>query len=125
VAATSEASIVTLPQVKAGKLKALATTYDTRITVAPEIPTTKEAGFPTVNIGHWASLFAPRGTPQPILERMNAELLAVVKGKEFHEKLVPSGIEPAPYSYAEFVKWYTGERERLGRIAQRARMQAD
>jgi hypothetical protein len=38
---------------------------------------------------------------------------------------VPSGIEPAPYTYAEFVTWYTGERERLGRIAQRARMQAD
>ena len=110
---------------KAGKLKALATTYDTRITVAPEIQTTKEAGYPTVNIGHWASLFAPRGTPQAILERMNAELLAVVKGREFHEKLVPSGIEPAPYTYAEFVTWYTAERERLGRIAQRARMQAD
>jgi tripartite-type tricarboxylate transporter receptor subunit TctC len=125
VAATSEASIVTLPQVKAGNLKALATTYDTRITVAPEIPTTKEAGFAGVNIGHWASLFAPRGTPQAILERMNAELLAVVKGKEFHDKLVPSGIEPAPYTYGEFVKWYTGERERLGRIAQRAKMQAD
>jgi len=125
VAATSEASIVTLPHVKAGKLKALATTYDTRITVAPEIPTTKEAGFATVNIGHWASLFAPRGTPQPILERMNAELLAVVKSKDFHDKLVPSGIEPAPFNYAEFVKWYTAERERLGRIAQRAKMQAD
>ena len=125
VSATSEASIVVLPQVKAGKLKAIATTYEKRITAAPEIPTTKDAGYPNVNIGHWAGLFAPKGTPQAVIERMNAEVLATVKSKEFNEKLVPSGIEPAPYTYAEYVKWYTAERERLGRIAQRAKMQAD
>jgi tripartite-type tricarboxylate transporter receptor subunit TctC len=125
VSATSEASIVVLPQVKAGKLKALATTYEKRMGAAPDIPTTKEAGFPGVAIGHWAALFAPRGTPQAVIEKMNAEILAVVKGREFHDKLVPSGIEPAPYTYAEFVKWYTGERDRLGRIAQHAKMQAD
>jgi tripartite-type tricarboxylate transporter receptor subunit TctC len=125
VSATSEASIVVLPQVKAGKLKAIATTYEKRITAAPEIPTTKDAGYPNVNIGHWAGLFAPRGTPQAVIERMNAEVLATVKSREFNEKLVASGIEPAPYTYAEYVKWYTAERERLGRIAQRAKMQAD
>src|SRR5438477_10479868 len=77
VAATSEASIVVLPQIKAGKLKAIATTYETRITAAPEIPTTKAAGYPAVAISHWAGLFAPKGTPQPIIERMNRELTAV------------------------------------------------
>src|SRR5258706_8038475 len=125
VAGTSEASIVVLPQGKAGKIKALATAYDTRITAAPEIPTTKDAGYPGVNIGHWAGLFAPKGTPPAIIERMNAEVLATVKSNEFHEKLVPSGIEPAPYSLAEFVAWLKRERERLGRVAQRAKMQAD
>src|SRR5438132_568413 len=103
VAATSEASIVVLPQIMAGKLRAIATTYETRITAAPEIKTTKEAGYPAVTISHWAGLFAPKGTPQPILERMNAELLAVVKSKDFQEKLVPQGIEPAPYSLSGYV----------------------
>ena len=124
VAGTSEASIVVLPQIRAGKLKAIATTYD-KITAAPEIPTTKDAGFPGVKIGHWAGLFAPRGTPQPILERMNAELLAVVKSREFQEKMIPAGIEPAPYSLTGYVAFINAERERLGTLAKRAGMQAD
>ncbi len=125
VPATSEASIVVLPQIKGGKLKAIATTYETRITAAPEIPTTKESGYPGVKIGHWAGLFAPKGTPPPILERMNAELLAAVKSKEFHDKLVPQGIEPAPYTLAAYMAFITAERERLGKIAKAAKMQAD
>jgi tripartite-type tricarboxylate transporter receptor subunit TctC len=124
VDATSEASIVVLPQIKAGRLKAIATTYD-RISAAPEIPTTKDAGFPTVRIGHWAGVFAPKGTPQPIVDRMNAEILATVKGKDFHDKLVPTGIEPAPFTLPQYVEFMKNERERLGVIARRAKMQAD
>ena len=124
VDATSEASIVVLPQIKAGKLKAIATTYD-KVSAAPQIPTTKEAGFPKVRIGHWAGVFAPKGTPQPVLERMNAEILAAVKSKDFSDKLVPSGIEPAPLTLAQYVEFIKNERERLGTIAKRAKMQAD
>jgi len=124
VNATSEASIVVLPQIKAGKLKAIATTYE-KITAAPQIPTTKDAGFPGVRIGHWAGLFAPKATPQPILDRMHAELLAVVKSKDFQDKLTPSGIEPAPFSLAGYKAFLAAERERLGTLARRAKMQAD
>jgi tripartite-type tricarboxylate transporter receptor subunit TctC len=125
VNATSEASIVVLPQVKAGKLKAIATTYDTRITAYPELETTKQAGYPGVSIGHWAGLFAPKGTPQPLLERMNAELLAVVKSREFQDKLIPQGIEPAPYTLAAYRTFINRERERLGKVAAKAKMVAD
>jgi tripartite-type tricarboxylate transporter receptor subunit TctC len=125
VSATSEASIVVLPQIQAGKLKALANTYEKRMSAAPNLMTTTEAGFPGVRIGHWAGLFAPKGTPDAIVERMNAELLAVVKSKEFQDKLVPSGIEPAPYSLAAYTAFLTAERERLGRIARNSKMQAD
>ncbi|HET9578128.1 MAG TPA: tripartite tricarboxylate transporter substrate binding protein [Usitatibacter sp.] len=125
VSATSEASIVVLPQIKAGKLKAIANTYDKRMGAAPDIPTTTEEGFPGVKIGHWAGLFAPRGTPDAIVEKMNAELLAVVKSKEFADKLVPSGIEPAPYTLPAYVAFINAERDRLGRVARTAKMQAD
>jgi len=125
VNATSEASIVVLPQVKAGKLKAIATTYDTRITAYKELPTTKESGFPGVKIGHWAGLFAPKGIPAPIMDRMSAELLATVKSKEFADKLVPQGIEPAPYSMSAYHAFLTAERDRLGKIAKAAKMEAE
>jgi tripartite-type tricarboxylate transporter receptor subunit TctC len=125
VSATSEASIVVLPYVKAGKLKALATTYDKRITSYPSIPTAIEQGFPGVRIGHWAGLFAPAGTPQAVIQKMNAELVAAVKSKAFADKLVPSGIEPAPYSLQEFIAFVQSERDRLGQLARKAGMKAE
>ena len=123
--ATSEASIVVIPQIKAGALKAIATTYEKRITAFPELSTTKEQGYPGVNIGHWAGLFAPKDVPKDIVERMSNEIYAVVKSKEFADKLVPKGIEPAPYTYKEYVEFITNERARLGKIAKAAKMQAD
>jgi tripartite-type tricarboxylate transporter receptor subunit TctC len=95
------------------------------MTAAPDIPTATEEGFPGVKIGHWAGLFAPKGTPQAIVEKMNGELLAVVKSKEFADKLVPSGIEPAPYTLPAYMAFINAERDRLGRVARQAKMQAD
>jgi tripartite-type tricarboxylate transporter receptor subunit TctC len=120
--ATSEASIVALPQIQAGLLKAIATTYTKRISAYPTLPTTAEQGYPTVEIGHWAGLLAPRGTPQPIIDKMNAELQAALKAPEVAEKLSPSGIEPAGGSVSDFSAFITSERKRLGDIAIKAKM---
>jgi len=117
VAATSEASIVVLPQIAAGLLKPIATTYEKRISAYPSLATTAEQGFPTVRIGHWAGLFAPRGTPQAIIERMNVELQSAVRSAEVHEKLTPTGIEIAPGSVSDFVAFISSERRRLGALA--------
>jgi tripartite-type tricarboxylate transporter receptor subunit TctC len=125
VDATSEASIVVIPQIKGGKLKAIATTYEKRITAYPELATAKEQGYPQVDIGHWAGLFAPKDVPKDIIQRMSAEIYAVVKSKEFADKLVPKGIEPAPYTYKEYVTFIGYERDRLGKIAKAAHMQED
>lgn len=125
VHATSEASIVVLPQVKAGKLKALATTYSKRISAYDGLSTAREQGFPGVLIGHWAGLFAPKGTPAAIVEKMSKDLEAAVRSPEFREKMVPAGIEPEPGTTAAFVVFVNDERDRLGKIARKANMQAD
>ena len=125
LSATSEASIVVLPQVKGGKLKAIATTYTKRITAYDQLSTAKEQGFPGVEIGHWAGLFAPKGTPPAIVERMSKELEAAVKSADFRDKMLQSGIEPEPGTTASFVTFITKERDRLGRLAKKANMKAD
>jgi hypothetical protein len=56
---------------------------------------------------------------------MNAALLAVVKSKEFHDKMVPQGIEPAPLDLAGYRNFIKHEQDRLGEIARRSHMQAD
>ena len=125
VTATSESSVVVLPHIKAGKLKALAVTSEKPILSYNTIPTTASIGFPSVKIEHWAGLFAPKGTPQGIIERMNAEIQTALISKDLQEKLVPSGIEPMPGTVAQFATFIVGERERLGRIAKKAGMKAD
>jgi tripartite-type tricarboxylate transporter receptor subunit TctC len=125
VDATSEASIVVLPQVKAGKLKALATTYSKRISAYDTLSTAQEQGFSGVLIGHWAGLFAPKGTPPAIVDKMSRELEAAVRSAEFRDKMVPAGIEPEPGTTASFVVFISAERERLRALAKKANMQAD
>jgi len=125
VHATSEASIVVLPQVKAGKLKAIATTYSKRISSYDALPTAQEQGFAGVLIGHWAGLFAPKGTPPAIIERMSKELEAAVRSADFRDKMLPSGIEPEPGTTASFIAFINAERERLRTLAKKANMQAD
>jgi len=125
VSATSEASIVVLPQIEAGLLRPIATTYVKRISAYPSLPTTAEQGFPTIQIGHWAGLLAPRGTPQPIIDRMNAELQAALKTSEVKDKLAKTGIETAGGSVADFVAFIASERQRLGVLAAKAKMSAE
>jgi tripartite-type tricarboxylate transporter receptor subunit TctC len=122
--ATSEASIVVLPQIDAGSLMAIATTYEKRIAALPSLMTTAEQGFPAIRIGHWAGLFAPRGTAEPIVARMNAAL-AAVNGAEVQDKLAPSGIESAAGSVADFAGFIAAERQRLGALAAKAKMSAE
>ena len=122
VSATSEASIVVMPQVKAGKLRALASTWTKRMSAYPEIATTKELGFADVQIGHWAGVFAPRGTPEAVLEKMNKALDAAMKSPEIAERLSKQGIEPIGGSRASFVQFIAAERSRLGAVAKAAGM---
>ncbi len=125
VIATSEASTVVLPHIKAGKLKAIAATWDKRMTADPSIPTAAEQGFPDVLIAHWAGLFAPKGTPQAIVDKMNAALNAGVQTKDFRDRLIPQGIEPGGGSVQSFQQFIERERTRLGKVARAAKMQED
>ena len=125
VDATSEASVVVIPQIQGGKLKAVASTWNKRITALPNVPTTKEQGYPDVFIGHWAGVFAPKGTPDAILDKMNKAIDAALKTPEVQNRLTPQGIEPTPGNRAAFIKFLTDERNRLQPIIKRANMSED
>jgi tripartite-type tricarboxylate transporter receptor subunit TctC len=122
---TSEASVVVLPQVQGGKLRAIASTWSRRIAVLPNLPTAVEQGYPDVLIGHWSGVFAPRGTPEAILEKMNRAVDAALKSAELRARLIPQGIDPVGGTRAEFVKFLAAEKARLGPIAKAADMKED
>jgi len=125
VDATSEASPVVMSMVKAGKLKAIASTWNRRIAALPDLPTAQEQGFNDVFIGHWSGVFAPKGTPEPILDKLNAAVNAALKSSELRAKLIPLAIDPTGGSREDFRKFLAAEKARLAPIAKAAQMKED
>jgi tripartite-type tricarboxylate transporter receptor subunit TctC len=79
---------VSLPHVKSGDLKAYAVTAKERIAVAPDIPTTDEAGLPGYYFSFWHAMWAPKGTPAPIIAKLNAAMVAALADPDTRQKLL-------------------------------------
>ncbi len=103
----------TLPHIRSGKLRAVGVTGTVRITALPEVPTLDEAGLPGYEASLWMGIFAPAGTREAIVARLNRELAAVLASGDVREALVAQGLEPAPnapeafaaYIRKEIAKW--------------------
>jgi len=102
--------------VKAGKLKALATTGVTRSPSLPDVPTLAESGLPGYSAYVWMGLLAPKGTPQPIIDRLNRELKAVLATPEVSGFMNEAGIEMVGSTPAEMDAYFREERNRWARI---------
>ena len=96
-------------QIKAGKLKALAVTTPQRASSLPEVPTMAESGLPGFDVSTWFGVFAPAGTPAPIVSRLNQTLTAALKTPEMRERLARMGAEPAPMSSEQFAELVRNE----------------
>lgn len=86
---------VGLPQVKAGRLRALAVTTSERVPAEPNIPTVAESGVPGYEVTNWHGLIGPRGLSRPVVERLNAEVAKILRQKEMEERLQSDGLAPA------------------------------
>lgn len=100
-------AVAVMPQVRAGRLKALAVSTGTRSTLMPEIPTMKESGVPDVEAVAWMAIMAPAGTPAEIVSRLNREINAVLTQPEMRERMHAQFMEPAggtPEQLARFMQ---------------------
>ena len=86
----------TLPQVRAGTIKAIAVTSTSRLAAAPDVPTADEAGLPGFVQTNWHALFVPKNTPAGIVEKLNAAAVAALANPEVHDKLVTLGQDIFP-----------------------------
>jgi tripartite-type tricarboxylate transporter receptor subunit TctC len=89
-------SPVSLPQVRAGSLKAYAVASDARLVLAPGIPTFAEMGLPALSHSNWAGLFAPKGTPSDIIGKINAAAVEALAHPVVRSRLVDLGFEIFP-----------------------------
>jgi tripartite-type tricarboxylate transporter receptor subunit TctC len=101
------------PQIKAGKLKALAVASDKRIAALPDLPTVAESGVPGFEAWAWQALAVPIGTPREIIARLGAEYRKAIGVPELRQKLIDAGIDPlqsspedaSAYIRSESLKW--------------------
>jgi tripartite-type tricarboxylate transporter receptor subunit TctC len=120
VSVTAASSISTLPQVRAGRLRALAVCSGKRSPSAPQLPTVAEAGVPGFAVDQWYALFAPAGTPRDIVLKLHGEIAKMTAHPETKERLLTMGLDPvgsAPDEFAAYVKTETAKWGKLVREA--------
>jgi tripartite-type tricarboxylate transporter receptor subunit TctC len=100
--------------VKSGKLRALAVTGQKRSGAMPDVPSLAELGLPGFNALAWWGIFAPAGTPKPILDKLNAEIAKIIETPEMKERLAKLGAEPFILSPEKFDAFIADEARVLG-----------
>ncbi len=113
------------PHIKAGKLRALAIVAPQRSTALPDVPTVAEAGLKDFEVTTWYGILAPAGTPQPVVRRLNAELVKVMHAPEMKEKLTATGTEPLTSTPEEFAAYIKREIAKWGDVIRKAGVKAD
>ena len=109
---------------KAGKLRALATTGPKRAALLPEVPTVAELGYPGFEAMNWYAFVAPAKTPKEIVERLNRELVKALNNASVAPLLHQQGLEPSPGSSAELGRYIAREYEVWGKVVKRAGIKA-
>ena len=114
-----------MPQVKAGRMRCLATGGDRRSSVTPEIPTLAESGVPGYRFYGWNGIVAPRGTPRPIVILLAAVMADVLGAADARKAFLDFGEEPAQSTPESFARFIREDYESMGRLVKRAGVRAD
>ncbi|MBI3067606.1 MAG: tripartite tricarboxylate transporter substrate binding protein [Betaproteobacteria bacterium] len=106
------------PHIKAGKLRALGATSAKRVAALPDVPTIAESGVPGFDVASWFGVFAPAGTPKPIVTRVNAEIVKILAAPDLRQKLTAQGADPATNTPEQFAAYVKSELARWGKVVQ-------
>ncbi|QGS33505.1 tripartite tricarboxylate transporter substrate binding protein (plasmid) [Cupriavidus metallidurans] len=110
---TFDSISTSMPQIRAGRMTALAVTSAKRAAMAPDVPTLAEAGVPGFDINGWYAILAPAGTPRAVVDKLSSEIAAVLTQPELRSQLAANGYEPVgstpaalgAHIDAELVRW--------------------
>lgn len=114
-----------LPQVRAGRLRALAVGSLKRSSAAPELPTVAEAGVPGFETGVWYSMLAPAGTPQDIVTRLSGEVAKIVRLPDVQQRLANEALDPVGSTPAEFAAYLKSELAKWAGVIKAANIRAE
>ena len=111
-----------LPHLKSGKLRALAVTQPKRVAAIPQVPTMAEAGYPGVETTVWTGVLVPAKTPRPIVEKLNSEIVAILKKPDVRERFAAQGAEAVGSTSAEFAAHIRREIDKWSKVVRAAKL---
>lgn len=109
-------AVLAQPFVKAGRMRALAQTGAQRVQAFADLPTVAESGYPGFEVSSWVGMLAPAGTPQAIIDRLNAEVRNIVRSPEFEAQLTSQGLKGIASSPSEFAATLKQEQAKWTRL---------
>jgi len=115
----------TLSHIAVGRLRALAVSDIKRSPQVPDIPTAAEAGVPGYQSTGWGGIVVPRGTPAPVIAKLNAAIVKTLSTPEVKQLVTNNGSEAAPSTPEEFARFIREEYDRIGKVAKTAKLTAD
>ena len=116
--------IATVPHVKANRIRALATTGAKRSPALAELPTIAESGLPGYENSSWSAVAAPAGTPRPIIDRLNRELVEILKSPDIQQRHADVGAEVIASTPEQFHKYLQSEVAKFGKLVKAAGIKA-
>jgi tripartite-type tricarboxylate transporter receptor subunit TctC len=118
-------ALAATPQIKAGRVRALAITSAKRSPVAPELPTVAEVGLPGFEVVGWFGWLAPAKTPRAIVNRLHTEIVKVLGTPDIRERLLSQSTEPVGNTPAEFAAFIRSEHAKWGKVIRDANVRVD
>lgn len=114
-----------MPHITSGRLRAVAVSSAKRSAVLPAVPTMIEAGYPDFEASTWFGLLAPSGVPPEILQRLHAEVVKLLAGKELQQRLASEGAVVVGNTPAEFAAYIRSETDKWTRVVKAAQIRAE
>ena len=110
------APVVAIPQMKAGRVRAIGVSTRKRLAVIPEVPTIAESGLPGYEVVGWNGILAPAKTPRAIIDRLHGEIVKVIRAPDVEASILAQAIEPIGNTPEEFGRIIRADVERWGKI---------
>jgi tripartite-type tricarboxylate transporter receptor subunit TctC len=117
--------LATLPHVQSGKLKVLGVSKKTRMPLIGDVPTIAEQGVPGFESGTWQGMLVAKGTPEAIVQKLNAELIRVIRSPDIRARLAGQGAEVVTMTSAEQDRFFNAERARWATVVSQAQIKLD
>jgi len=117
--------LATLPHVQSGKLKAIGVSKRSRMALTPNLPTIAEMGVKGFESGTWQGLLVPAGTPAPVVQALNAELIRIIRSPDIRARLAGLGAEVVTMTPPEFTSFFVAERSRWAKTVADAGVRLD